>query len=60
MARIKLNCSNDSCFSLFAGVNVLESEDLALQSCAEYVRVTKKLGIPFVFKARDGLQKSAL
>jgi 2-dehydro-3-deoxyphosphooctonate aldolase (KDO 8-P synthase) len=36
---------------LFGGVNVLESRDLALRSCAEYVRVTQKLNIPFVFKA---------
>ena len=26
-------------------------EDLALTACAEYVRVTQKLGIPYVFKA---------
>ncbi len=38
-------------FVLFGGINVLESEDLALRSCAEYVRVTGKLGIPYVFKA---------
>ena len=38
-------------FSLFGGVNVLESLDFALFSCAEYVRVTQKLGIPYVFKA---------
>ena len=38
-------------FVLFGGINVLESEDLALRSCEEYVRVTGKLGIPYVFKA---------
>ena len=38
-------------FVLFGGINVLESRDLALRSCAEYVRVTQKLGIPYVFKA---------
>ena len=43
--------SNDSCFTLFGGINVLESRDLALRACAEYVRVTQKLGIPYVFKA---------
>jgi 2-dehydro-3-deoxyphosphooctonate aldolase (KDO 8-P synthase) len=30
---------------------VLESLDLALHACAEYVRVTHKLGMPYVFKA---------
>ncbi len=32
-------------------MNVLESRDLAMQVCEEYVRVTEKLGIPYVFKA---------
>lgn len=45
------NLSNFSTFTLFGGINVLESKDLALRSCAEYVRVTQKLGIPYVFKA---------
>jgi len=44
-------CSNSLPFVLFGGINVLESLDLALTSCAEYVRVTEKLGIPYVFKA---------
>jgi 2-dehydro-3-deoxyphosphooctonate aldolase (KDO 8-P synthase) len=43
--------SNSSPFALFGGVNVLESKDLALRSCEEFVRVTQKLGIPYVFKA---------
>ena len=38
-------------FVLFGGINVLESKDLALTAAAEYVRVTDKLGIPYVFKA---------
>ncbi len=46
-----LDCANDKPFVLFGGVNVLESLDLALTACAEYVRVTEKLGIPYVFKA---------
>lgn len=41
---------NDGPFVLFGGVNVLESRDLALRSAEEYVRVTRKLGIPYVFK----------
>lgn len=43
--------SNANPFVLFGGINVLESRDLAMRSCAEYVRVTQKLGIPYVFKA---------
>ena len=46
-----INVSNAGRFVLFGGINVLESRDLALRSCAEYVRVTQKLGIPYVFKA---------
>jgi 2-dehydro-3-deoxyphosphooctonate aldolase (KDO 8-P synthase) len=38
-------------FVLFGGINVLESKDLALRAAEEYVRVTSKLGIPYVFKA---------
>ena len=45
------SCNNNLPFTLFGGVNVLESLDLALRSCAEYVRITQKLGIPYVFKA---------
>lgn len=43
--------SNNSNLTLFGGINVLESKDLALRAAQEYVRVTDKLGIPFVFKA---------
>lgn len=43
--------SNQGPFALFAGMNVLESKDLALRICSEFVRVTSKLGIPYVFKA---------
>ncbi|CDS53606.1 2-Keto-3-deoxy-D-manno-octulosonate-8-phosphate synthase [Polaromonas sp. CG9_12] len=46
-----INVSNAGSFVLFGGINVLESRDLALRSCAEYVRVTQKFGIPYVFKA---------
>lgn len=46
-----IECSNSAPFVLFGGINVLESADLALTACAEYVRVTEKLGIPYVFKA---------
>lgn len=51
MQKIFKNLSNSLPFTLFGGINVLESKDLALRSCEEYVRVTQKLGIPYVFKA---------
>ena len=43
--------ANAAPFVLFGGINVLESKEIALQAAAEYVRVTRKLGIPYVFKA---------
>ncbi|CCN46065.1 2-dehydro-3-deoxyphosphooctonate aldolase [Vibrio nigripulchritudo MADA3029] len=46
-----LEVANDKPFTLFAGMNVLESRDLAMQICEHYVEVTQKLGIPYVFKA---------
>ncbi|CUI66655.1 3-deoxy-8-phosphooctulonate synthase [Achromobacter kerstersii] len=46
-----IQLGNQLPFVLFGGINVLESKDLALRSCAEYVRVTRKLSIPYVFKA---------
>ncbi|PHV16138.1 3-deoxy-8-phosphooctulonate synthase [Janthinobacterium sp. BJB303] len=46
-----IDVSNTGSFALFGGINVLESRDLAMRACEEYVRVTQKLGIPYVFKA---------
>jgi 2-dehydro-3-deoxyphosphooctonate aldolase (KDO 8-P synthase) len=46
-----IQVDNHRPFTLFGGINVLESKDLALRSCEAYVRVTRKLGIPYVFKA---------
>jgi 2-dehydro-3-deoxyphosphooctonate aldolase (KDO 8-P synthase) len=46
-----IKVDNQAPFVLFGGINVLESRDLALRSAEEYVRVTRKLGIPYVFKA---------
>ena len=51
---IKINtigCSNDKPFTLFGGINVLESRDLALQAAEQYATVTEQLSIPYVFKA---------
>lgn len=38
-------------FVLFGGINVLEDLDSTLLAAERYVRVTQKLGIPYVFKA---------
>lgn len=46
-----IEIGNHKPFVLFGGMNVLESRDLALKVCEEYVRVTEKLKIPYVFKA---------
>lgn len=46
-----IELSNQLPFVLFGGMNVLESRDLALLVAESYVRVTQKLGIPYVFKA---------
>lgn len=51
---IKINditLGNNSPFVLFGGINVLEDLDSTLQTCAHYVEVTRKLGIPYIFKA---------
>ena len=50
--RVKdIDVANDNPFVLFAGINVLESRDLAMQVAEHHVNVTQKLGIPYVFKA---------
>jgi len=46
-----IGVSNDAPMVLFGGMNVLESRDMAMQVAEAYVRVTEKLGIPYVFKA---------
>jgi len=46
-----IQIDNDKPFTLFGGINVLESRDLAMRTCEEYVKVTEKLGISYVFKA---------
>ncbi len=46
-----IKVDNAAPFVLFGGINVLESRNFAMKSCEEYVRVTSKLGIPYVFKA---------
>ena len=46
-----LKVSNALPFTLFGGMNVLESRELALEIAAAYKEITQKLGIPYVFKA---------
>lgn len=43
--------ANDAPMVLIAGINVLESEALALEVAEHLVEVTRRLAIPFVFKA---------
>ena len=47
----ELTFSNNLPFVLIGGINVLESRDLALRVCEQFVETTEKLGIPYVFKA---------
>lgn len=46
-----IKVSNELPFVLLGGMNVLESRDLAMQVAEKYVEVTRKLDIPYVFKA---------
>jgi 2-dehydro-3-deoxyphosphooctonate aldolase (KDO 8-P synthase) len=46
-----ISFSNDRPFVLIGGMNVIESEELLNQIAEEFVRVTRELDIPFVFKA---------
>lgn len=46
-----IRVGNDLPFTLFGGINVLEDMDSTLKACEHYVKVTDKLGIPYVFKA---------
>ena len=48
---MNIQFNNQGPMVLVGGINVLESQDLALRTCAEYVRVTRKLGMPYIFKA---------
>ncbi|NVJ69942.1 MAG: 3-deoxy-8-phosphooctulonate synthase [Alphaproteobacteria bacterium] len=46
-----ITVSNTAPFVLFGGMNVLESREMAFQVAGTFVEVTKRLGIPYVFKA---------
>lgn len=43
--------ANDLPFVLFGGLNVLEDRDSTLETCAAFVEATRRLSIPYVFKA---------
>ena len=43
--------SNKLPFTLFGGINVLESREFAMEVAAAYKETTDKLGIPYIFKA---------
>ncbi len=43
--------SNTQPFTLFGGINVLESESITLKAVEVYKTITDKLNIPFIFKA---------
>lgn len=62
--EVKINdisVNNQKPFVLFGGMNVLESRDLAMSIAETYVKVTEKLGIPYVFKASfDKANRSSL
>ena len=46
-----IDLANNLPMVLFGGLNVLENLDLTLKTCAHFVDVTNRLGIPLVFKA---------
>ncbi|MBP3195008.1 MAG: 3-deoxy-8-phosphooctulonate synthase [Cardiobacteriaceae bacterium] len=46
-----IEISNQKPFVLFGGMNVLESSELALEICSEYVQICKELNISYIFKA---------
>ena len=47
----KLKIGNSNPFTLIAGLNVLESDKVIEQVITHCIEVTKKLSIPFIFKA---------
>ena len=46
-----ITVTNNAPFVLFGGINVIEDLDSTLAACEKYVATTRKLGIPYVFKA---------
>jgi 2-dehydro-3-deoxyphosphooctonate aldolase (KDO 8-P synthase) len=57
----QIRIGNDQPFVLFGGMNVLESKDLAFEIAETYIDITRRLGIPYVFKASfDKANRSSL
>ena len=55
-----LSLGNDLPLVLIGGINVLESKELALESCAHYCQLCQQLGIGYIFKASfDKANRSA-
>jgi 2-dehydro-3-deoxyphosphooctonate aldolase (KDO 8-P synthase) len=46
-----MNIANDQPMVLVGGMNVLESEDLAMEVAREFQRVCRELGMAYIFKA---------
>ena len=46
-----INISNNEAFTLIAGLNVLEEQEIINEVAEECQKVTKELEIPFIFKA---------
>ncbi|WP_410678597.1 3-deoxy-8-phosphooctulonate synthase [Avibacterium paragallinarum] len=46
-----IEIANNKPFVLFGGMNVLESRDMAMKVCEQYIEVTQKLNVPYIFKA---------
>jgi len=47
----ELKLSNEKPFVLVGGINVIESESMALKVAETFKDITERLGIPFIFKA---------
>ncbi|WP_286035710.1 3-deoxy-8-phosphooctulonate synthase [Succinatimonas hippei] len=62
--QVKVNditIANDLPLTVFGGINVLESRDLAMRVCEEFMEVTNKLQLPYIFKASfDKANRSSL
>ena len=62
--QVKVNditIANDLPLTVFGGINVLESRDLAMRVCEKFMEVTNKLQLPYIFKASfDKANRSSL
>ena len=47
----ELKLCNKEPFVLVGGINVIESESMALNVAETFVSITEELGIPYIFKA---------